>query len=212
MFPCFIEGGAHADLAWNQAARCPLCRPRRRGRRYGRLRGASDMRRRGRAEIAVVLDLADKRALSIQTLRGRTRALSQPAAGKGRRSCLPRALGEPAPQIFAPGKTFDGAGKPLDMFPAVPNAREQAAPASSPSRRASEAMGGTGVIDQLPGVFTRYIDSRLRPARRRGRVPGDRRWRRSTSRSPRSSGAGARTRTSSPGSSRRRCSSASSLT
>ena len=99
------------------------------------LRGASDMRRRGRAEIAIVLDLADKRALSIQTLRGRTRALSQPAAGKGRRSCLPRALGEPASQILAPGKTFDGAGKPLDMFPSVPNAREQAAPATSPASK-----------------------------------------------------------------------------
>jgi hypothetical protein len=36
---------------------------------------------------------------------------------------------------LAPGKTFDGAGKPLDMFPSVPNAREQAAPASSPTSK-----------------------------------------------------------------------------
>ncbi len=38
-------------------------------------------------------------------------------------------------RFLAPGKTFDGAGKPLDMFPSVPNAREQAAPASSPTSK-----------------------------------------------------------------------------
>ncbi len=38
-------------------------------------------------------------------------------------------------RFLAPGKPFDGAGKPLDMFPSVPNAREQAAPATSPSSK-----------------------------------------------------------------------------
>ena len=38
-------------------------------------------------------------------------------------------------RFLAPGKTFDGAGKPLDMFPSVPNAREQAAPATSPASK-----------------------------------------------------------------------------
>ncbi len=38
-------------------------------------------------------------------------------------------------RFLAPGQTFDGAGKPLDMFPSVPNAREQAAPASSPTSK-----------------------------------------------------------------------------
>ena len=38
-------------------------------------------------------------------------------------------------RFLAPGKTFDGAGKPLDMFPSAPNAREQAAPASSPTSK-----------------------------------------------------------------------------
>ena len=38
-------------------------------------------------------------------------------------------------RFLAPDKTFDGAGKPLDMFPSVPNAREQAAPATSPASK-----------------------------------------------------------------------------
>jgi conjugative transfer region protein TrbK len=38
-------------------------------------------------------------------------------------------------RFLAPGKAFDGAGKPLDMFPAVPNAQEQAAPATSPTSK-----------------------------------------------------------------------------
>ncbi len=38
-------------------------------------------------------------------------------------------------RFLAPGKTFDGAGKPLDMFPSVPNGQEQAAPANSPTSK-----------------------------------------------------------------------------
>ncbi len=38
-------------------------------------------------------------------------------------------------RFLAPGKAFDGAGKPLDMFPSAPNSREQAAPATSPTSK-----------------------------------------------------------------------------
>ena len=38
-------------------------------------------------------------------------------------------------RFLAPSKTFDGAGKPLDMFPSAPNAREQPAPATSPTSK-----------------------------------------------------------------------------
>jgi conjugative transfer region protein TrbK len=38
-------------------------------------------------------------------------------------------------RFLAPGKTIDGAGKPLDMFPSVPNAQEPAAPATSPTSK-----------------------------------------------------------------------------
>ena len=191
MFPCFIEGGAHADSAWNQAARCPLCRPRRRGRRYRRFRGASDMRGRCRAEIATVLDLADKRALSIQTLRGRIRALSQPAASKGRRSGLPRALGETAPQIFGAGQNVrwrwqaaryvsvraecSGASSACDLSHVEGRVKPWAEPASS-------------IASWRPSPPT-SIRALACSAARWGfwRPP----WRRSTSPSPRSFGHGA---------------------
>ena len=93
------------------------------------------MRCRCRAEIAIVLDLADKRALSIQTLEAElARCRNLPPAKADDPACQELWANQRL-RFLAPGKTFDGAGKPLDMFPSVPNAREQAAPASSPTSK-----------------------------------------------------------------------------
>jgi len=155
MSPCFIEADA-CRLSMESSRKMSSLSPSASWSAHRRFRVQATCE----ADVALdrtVLDLADKRALSIRTSEeefARCRYLppSKPTIR------LAESFGETAPQIFGPGKAFDGVGKPLDMFPSVRTLGASSA-ATSPTSKASKAMGGTGVIDSFLETFTSYIDS-----------------------------------------------------